>query len=73
LVRRYSRIFKQAGYDNLTVADTTTAEYFDGKANIAPRPLQSTLDLSKLQATGFISTDWREALDTYIQKEVQQL
>lgn len=61
-------IFHQAGYE-LTVTDTTTAEYFAGKPGIAPRPLQSTLELAKLQATGFVSTDWHDDLRTYIAKE----
>lgn len=63
-------IFTQAGYKNLQVTNTTTAEYFADKDGIAPRPLQSTLDLSKIQATGFISTDWRDDLKTYIEKEL---
>jgi dTDP-4-dehydrorhamnose reductase len=58
-------IFLQAGYD-VTVSDTTTEEYFASKTGIAPRPLQSTLSLDKLQATGFSSTDWKDDLATYI-------
>ena len=58
-------VFKDAGYD-LNVTDTTTAEYFAGKKDIAPRPLQSTLLLDKIHATGFESRDWREDLKTYI-------
>jgi dTDP-4-dehydrorhamnose 3,5-epimerase/reductase len=65
-------IFTLAGHPELTVADTTTAEYFAGKEGIAPRPLQSTLDLAKIQATGFVSTDWREDLKQYIEKETAQ-
>ena len=61
-------IFKTAGYD-LQVTDTTTAEYYAGKDGIAPRPLQSELDLSKLQATGFTSVDWQDDLAKYIAKE----
>lgn len=61
-------IFKEAGFD-LTVTDTTTAEYYAGKTGIAPRPLQSTLDLTKLHATGFKSRDWQEDLKIYITKE----
>jgi dTDP-4-dehydrorhamnose 3,5-epimerase len=61
-------IFKDAGYD-LTVTDTTTAEYFAGKEGIAPRPLNSTMDLSKLQATGLTSRDWHDDLKDYIAKE----
>ncbi len=61
-------IFKLAGVDN-TVTNTTTAEYFASKEGIALRPLQSTLDLGKIQATGFTSVDWKEDLAKYIQKE----
>ncbi len=63
-------IFEQAGFTNLTVTDTTTAEYYAGKDGIAPRPLQSTLDLSKLHATGFESRDWKQDLSEYIKKEL---
>lgn len=62
-------IFKIAGYD-LTVADTTTAEYYADKPSIAPRPLQSTLDLAKLHSTGFASRNWRDELAAYIKSEV---
>ena len=64
-------IFRQAGYD-LTVTDTTTAEYFANKTGIAPRPLKSTLSLDKLKATGFNSTDWQADLKTYIAKEAKK-
>jgi len=59
-------IFKLLGRDDLEVTNTTTAEYFAGKAGIAPRPLQSTLNLSKIQATDFKPTNWQEELKNYI-------
>lgn len=59
-------IFELSGHSDLTVTDTTTAEYFAGKEGVAPRPLQSTLDISKIQATGFTSIDWQEELKTYL-------
>lgn len=62
-------IFKQAGF-NLTVTDTTTAEYFAGKPGIAPRPLNSELNLDKIEATGFTSHDWHDDLQDYIKKEL---
>ncbi len=62
-------IYSQAGLKN-TVTDTTTAEYFAGKANIAPRPLQSSLDLSKIKAAGFTPHDWKQDLGEYIKKEL---
>lgn len=64
-------IYETASFTQLTVTDTTTAEYFAGKEDIAPRPLQSSLNLSKIQATGFASRDWREDLKTYIDKEME--
>ncbi|CAN5627689.1 N/A [soil metagenome] len=63
-------IFKLAGYDDLTVTATSTARYYEGKEYIAPRPLQSTLDLSRLESTGFTPTDWRDDLSEYIKKEL---
>lgn len=62
-------IFKEAGFD-LTVTDTTTGEYYAGKSGIAPRPLQSTLDLTKIQSTGFKSKDWESELAAYVKKEL---
>jgi len=65
-------IFKELGRDDLTVTDTTTAEYFKNKPGVAPRPLLSDMDLTKLGATGFKLQDWREALHDYIQAEQAQ-
>lgn len=64
------KIFRLSSHDELTVTDTTTAEYFAGKEGIAPRPLKSTLDLTKIQASGFTSRDWEEDLKSYIEKEL---
>ena len=63
-------IFKIAGRTDLSVTDTTTEEYYKGKENIAPRPLQSTLNLAKIKATGYECTDWRIALKEYVEKEI---
>lgn len=62
------RLYEIKGLDN-TVTDTTTAEYFKGKQDIALRPLQSTLNLDKIQSTGFKSRDWVEDLKLYLDKE----
>lgn len=62
-------IFASAGYD-LIVTDTTTAEYYADKEGIAPRPLKSAFDLSKLESTGFKLTDWHDDLAEYVKKEV---
>jgi len=62
-------IFKEADFKN-TVTDTTTADYYAGKPGIAPRPLQSTLELAKITATDFTPTDWQVDLKEYIAKEL---
>ena len=64
------QIFSLAGYDDLTVTDTTTAEYFAGKEGIAPRPLGSDMSLEKLHKTGFESRNWQDELKAYIAKEL---
>ncbi len=63
--------FKLAKKDHLTVTDVSTEEYYKGKIGIAPRPLQSSLDLTKIQASGFTSHEWIEELQRYIEKEVR--
>lgn len=55
------------GHSADEVTGVTTEEYYQGKDNIAPRPLNSTLDLTKIKSTGFEPRDWREALDEYWQ------
>jgi dTDP-4-dehydrorhamnose 3,5-epimerase len=61
-------IFKESGLD-LTVTDTTTAEYYKGKDGIAPRPLNSALNLTKIKDTGFVVRNWTDDLKLYIQRE----
>lgn len=62
-------IFKTAGHTELTVTGISTADYYADKPGIAPRPLQSTMDLTKLQSTGFQSRDWADDLSSYITAE----
>jgi dTDP-4-dehydrorhamnose 3,5-epimerase len=49
------------------VVPVSTAEYYaSAKGPIAPRPAHSTLDLSRLEATGFSMPDWEQELATYL-------
>ena len=64
-------IFKEAGM-NRKVTDTTYQEYFGSKTGIAPRPLNSVLDLGKIEAAGFTPNDWQEDLKEYVKKELQK-
>lgn len=65
-------VFNLAGFGELNVTNTTTEKYFAGKPGIAPRPLQSTLDLAKLEQTGFAPVDWRHDLKKYLEKELSK-
>ncbi|HWZ66086.1 MAG TPA: NAD(P)-dependent oxidoreductase [Patescibacteria group bacterium] len=66
-------IFANLGRDDLSVTDTTTAEYFKSKPTAAPRPLQSTLDLTKIKKElNLALPDWRASLKNYIEDEQAQ-
>lgn len=66
------KVFELANFKDLEVTDVTTDEYYSGKEGIAPRPLQSTLNLDKIQGIGFESEDWETALERYISKELEK-
>lgn len=65
-------IFAAMNRPDLTVADVSTAEYFQSKPEAAPRPLQSALDLTKIKATGLELRNWQTDLSEYVKKEIQQ-
>lgn len=62
-----SEVYSLSGKSRGDVTPVTTAQYYDGKEGIAPRPLQSTLNLAKIKATGFTPRDWNEALREYLE------
>ena len=67
------RTFALAGHDPNRVRGVTTAEYFRSVAGpVAPRPTNSTLDLAKIEATGFIPADADTLLEHYIRLESHQ-
>lgn len=66
------QIFELSGHGDLSVKDITTDEYFAGKDNVSPRPLNSDMSLEKLHATGFISNNWQDDLRKYVNKELAQ-
>ncbi len=59
-------VFAARGRDPSDVRRVSTAEYLADKPGAAPRPLNSVLDLTRLQAIGFEPRDWRTALDAYL-------
>ncbi|MCW2758076.1 MAG: dTDP-4-dehydrorhamnose reductase [Nocardioidaceae bacterium] len=60
-----SAVFEASGRSGTDVTPISSDEYAAGKT-IAPRPLRSTMDLAKLEATGFEPTDVMEALSAYL-------
>ena len=64
-----AEIYRLLGKEHLKIGKTTTEEYFASKEGIAPRPLNSTLDLSKIRSTGFKSRMWQDDLEHYINRE----
>jgi dTDP-4-dehydrorhamnose reductase len=59
--------FEFAGHDKARVKFITTDEYKQDKEVFAPRPKFSDMDLSKLQNTGFESSDYEPLLKEYVQ------
>lgn len=63
-----SFVYELIGSNENDVTGVSTPAYYEGKEGIAPRPLQSTLKLDKIKATGFTPRNWREALTDYLKK-----
>ena len=61
-----AEVYALAGRDRDDVTRTTTAAYAEGK-DLAPRPEHSVLDLTKLEATGFVPEPARQALGRYVE------
>jgi dTDP-4-dehydrorhamnose reductase len=64
-----SLVYEQVGHNRDEVTGVSTAEYYAGKDGIAPRPLQSTLDLGKIKAKGFEPRRWETALNEYLKQQ----
>lgn len=58
--------FVALGHDPAEVQSVSTATYRAAVGPEAERPAESTLDLSKIEATGFSPTNWRAALALYL-------
>ena len=62
------RVYERAGHSPDEVTPVTTEEYYADQEGIAPRPLSSALDLSKIKATGFTPADSSERLESYLRE-----
>jgi len=59
-------VYELSGKSAADVTPVSTEEYYQGKEGIAPRPLQSTLELAKIKAAGFAPRQWKQALRDYL-------
>lgn len=66
-------VYELSGKSRDDVTPVTTAEYYQGKEGIAPRPLQSTLKLDKIKGTGFAPRNWDQALREYLQQQDEEV
>jgi dTDP-4-dehydrorhamnose 3,5-epimerase len=66
------QVFAVAGYDPDRVAGVSTEQYFaSAVAPVAPRPLNSALDLAKLSSTGFTPAAVSGSLAAYVEAASQ--
>jgi dTDP-4-dehydrorhamnose 3,5-epimerase/reductase len=63
------KVYELSGKSADDVTGVSTAEYFAGKENIAPRPLQSTLNIDKITEMGYTPEDWEIALRDYLDND----
>ena len=60
-------VFEAANGNGDRVVPVSTADYYaSAEGPVAPRPVHSALDLSKLEAAGFHMPDWKDALEEYL-------
>ncbi|MFC8304077.1 sugar nucleotide-binding protein [Specibacter sp. NPDC057265] len=60
-------VYELTGHPRDSVTGVSTAKYFEGK-QAAPRPLESTLELGKIKATGFKPATADKRLADYLEK-----
>lgn len=68
-----TQVFAECGHDPERVTGVTTEEYFSGTTEpSAARPRNSILDLTKIEATGFVLVDQRLRLREYVMSMNEQ-
>jgi dTDP-4-dehydrorhamnose 3,5-epimerase len=61
-----SDVYEMCGRDRSDVSGVSTAQYFANKPSSAPRPRNSTLDLSKISSSGFVAPSASRRLKEYV-------
>ncbi|MGQ7310488.1 sugar nucleotide-binding protein [Microbacterium arabinogalactanolyticum] len=63
-------VYRLTGHDPARVTGVSTDDYFASAAEpVAPRPLNSTLDLTKIRSTGFRPSDAAVALADWVNRQ----
>ena len=63
------RVFDQRNGNGDAVIPVSTVEYYsNAKGPVSPRPTNSALDMTKLEAAGFSPRDWEDELVEYVSK-----
>lgn len=62
-------VYESTGKSADDVTGISTEKYYEGKDGIAPRPLQSTLNIDKIQRAGFAPRRWDTALREYLEQQ----
>lgn len=60
-------VFALTGHAAERIRESSTADYFAGRSDMAPRPAHSSLALDKIKATGFQPADQFERLKSYLE------
>nr|WP_315268182.1 bifunctional dTDP-4-dehydrorhamnose 3,5-epimerase family protein/NAD(P)-dependent oxidoreductase [Microbacterium lemovicicum] len=61
------RVYELTGHDAERVTGVSTEEYFAGATGpVAPRPVNSVLDLGRIEDTGFAPADAAASLESYL-------
>lgn len=64
-----SNIYTLLGKNQSDIEGVTTAEYNSRNETTSPRPPESTLNLNKIESTGFMPRNWKTALEEYLKNQ----
>ena len=68
-----AEVFAMTNGNGDKVRPISTEQYFESaKAPVSPRPTNSTLDLAKIEETGYETTDWHDSLKAYVEVELKK-
>ena len=67
------RVFELRNGNGFAIRPVTAAEYYVGaQGPVAPRPVNSTLDLANIESVGFAPSSWEARLQEYVRSTLRQ-